>query len=107
MRAGISLVEILVALTVFSIAGLGSAAAIAWAAREQARAAWRREAISAVRWQIASLGAAPCDSLSSGARSVRGVFVAWTVERDSVIRVRVAASHRGTSARVAFEAACE
>jgi prepilin-type N-terminal cleavage/methylation domain-containing protein len=106
-RPAFTVVEVLVALTVFSVAALGSAAAVGSAAREQLRATAQREALDIVRAQSARLTAMPCDSLFSGARTVRAVNVAWTVARDSLATITLIGTHRGTTTRLHVEVACD
>ena len=107
IRIAFTVVEVLVALIVLSVAALGSAAAVGSAAREQMRATSKREALDVVRAQAARLSALPCDSLAAGQRMVRNVALAWSVTRDSVAVVDVSARHRGTVTALRMEFTCE
>jgi prepilin-type N-terminal cleavage/methylation domain-containing protein len=106
-RPAFTVVEVLVALIILSVAALGSAAAVGMAAREHTRAAARRDALDATRAQTALLSAAPCDSLADGQRMIRDVVVQWTVPRDTIARLSVVARHRGTITALRAEVACE
>lgn len=106
-RFAFTVIEVLVALVVFSAAALGSAAAVGLAAREQIRATAKREALDAVRAQSARLMALSCDSLRSGTRNVRDVIVVWTVVRDSLATVTLVGSLRGTATPLRVEVSCD
>lgn len=106
-RIGFSVVEVLVALIIFSVAALGSAAAVGMAAREHLRASAKRDALDAVRVSAARLTSTPCDSLVAGAHLTRGITVEWTVERDSLVRVALSASYRGATVLLRAEVVCE
>lgn len=108
LRRAVSIVEVIVALTVFSVAAIGSAAALAVSLRAQRNAAARREALSALESQSESLAAVPCALLADGNRVVGGVAVRWTVAlSDSLARVTLLAMHRGTRTVLRTEVACE
>lgn len=103
----VSVVEVLVALVVFSIAALGSAAVLGFAARATAAASARREAVGALRLRAAMIASTPCDALTNGQGVVAGVTVAWTISvTDSLAIVALRASHRGTSTLMRTEIAC-
>ncbi|HKS06898.1 MAG TPA: hypothetical protein VJR92_11330 [Gemmatimonadaceae bacterium] len=106
-RPAFTVVEVLVALIVFSAAALGSAAAVGFAAREQLRAAAKREALDVVRAQSVRLTAVPCDSVGNGARTLRDVRVTWSVVRDSLATFTVTGALRGTVTTLRIEVACE
>lgn len=108
LRRAVSIVEVIVALAVFSVAALGSAAALAVAVRAQRNATVRREALNALEAQTEILSATPCALLAGGQRVVNGVSVLWTVTRsDSLARLVISASHRGTRTSLGTEVACE
>lgn len=106
-RPAFTVVEVLVALIVFSAAALGSAAAVGFSAREQLRAAAQREALDVVRAHSARLTALPCDSVSNGSRTMRDVNVTWSIARDSLATITVTGSLRGTATSLRVEVACE
>ena len=108
LRRAVSIVEVIVALTVFSVAALGSAAALAVSVRAQRNAAARREALSALQSESEVLASTPCALLAGGQRAVNGVTVRWTVvPSDSLARIALSASHRGTRTSLRAEVACE
>jgi Tfp pilus assembly protein PilV len=108
LRRAVSIVEVIVALTVFSVAALGSAATLAVSVRAQRNAAARREALSALQSQSEVLGSVPCALLTGGHRVVNGVAVQWTTAlSDSLARVVLSASHHGTRTSLRAEVACE
>jgi Tfp pilus assembly protein PilV len=107
MRKAVSVVEVLVALVVFSIAALGSAAVLGFAARATAVAVARREVVSALRLSAAMFASMPCEALATGQGVVAGVPIAWTVTAtDSLVQVALRASFRGTSTVMRTEIAC-
>ena len=78
-QAGISLVEVLVAMLVFTVGAL-AAVQQSLTARQQARAAELiTEASAAVQYQMETLRSLPYDSLSSGSDSLWGFPITWTV----------------------------
>ena len=98
----------IVALVVFSIAALGSAAALTVSARMQLNAAARREALSALQSQAGALALLSCATLAAGQRVVGAVTVQWSVEpSDTLARVTLVAVHRGTHTSLQTEIACE
>jgi Tfp pilus assembly protein PilV len=108
LRRAVSIVEVIVALTVFSVAALGSAAALTVSVRAQRNAAARREALSALQSQEEVLALVPCALLTGGQRGVNAVTVQWTVTlSDSLARVALSASHRGTRTSLRAEVVCE
>lgn len=103
-----SVVELLVALIILSVAVLGTTAAVGLAARAQREAIARREAIGALESRLASLSMSPCDSLTNGSVLLAGVSVSARVERtDSLAAIRLSATHRGTSTALRVEISCE
>jgi prepilin-type N-terminal cleavage/methylation domain-containing protein len=105
-RAGFSLVELLVALTVFAVGVLGLAGAATFAQRSFATAAAVERA--------ARIAAAVLDSLvhdpgaTSGEHAMSGALARWTVIEDSLTRtiiMEVEARHGADTHRVEFRAA--
>lgn len=79
-----TLVEVLVALVVLSVAALGAAAVLGYSARAQHRAVAIRAALDAVRARASAVTASECGALTSGGDSVGGIPLRWDVERDSL-----------------------
>ncbi len=78
-EAGVSIVEVLFALLVFSVGTL-AAAQHTLAARQQARAGEMvTEAAAAVQYQMETLRSLPYDSLDSDSETVWGFPISWTV----------------------------
>ncbi len=78
-EAGVSIVEVLFALLVFSIGGL-AAAQHTLVARQQARAGEIiTEAAAAAQYQMETLRSLPHDSLDSDSDTVWGFPISWTV----------------------------
>ena len=78
-EGGISLLEVMIALLVFTIGAL-AAVQQSLTARQQARAGeYITEAAAAAQYQMETLRSLPYDSLSSGSDSVWGFPLTWTV----------------------------
>jgi prepilin-type N-terminal cleavage/methylation domain-containing protein len=110
-RSGVTLVEVLVALVILSIAALGSGAFIGASARTQLRAAARREALDALQYKASLLEATSCGAIASGAGTVGGIALSWAVawsgtSTDSVAHLTVVARHRGTETTLRTEVTC-
>ena len=77
--AGISLLEVLMALLIFTIGAL-AAVQQSLTARQQARAGeYITEAAAAAQYQMETLRSIPYDSLSSGSDTVWGFPLTWTI----------------------------
>ena len=78
-EAGISLVEVLISLIVFTVGAL-AAVQQSLTARQHARVAeYVTEAAAAAQYQMEALRALPYDSIGSGSAKVWGFPLAWTV----------------------------
>ncbi len=78
-EAGVSIVEVLIALIVFTVGAL-AAAQHTLVARQQARAGEIiTESAAAAQYQMETLRSLPRDSLESGADTVWGFPISWTV----------------------------
>ena len=78
-EGGISLLEVMVAMLIFTIGAL-AAVQQALTARQQARAGeYITEAAAAAQYQMETLRSLPYDSLVSGSDSVWGFPLTWTV----------------------------
>lgn len=78
-RAGLTLVEVVIAILVFAIGGLGLAASSAAIARQISSNTLRARAASIARTRSESAIGRPCESLSSGEASVPAIRSTWTV----------------------------
>jgi Tfp pilus assembly protein PilV len=108
-REAFSVVEVLVALIVFSVSALGSAAALGLSARFQREAVARRESINALELRLAPLILMPCDSIatSAAATTVSGIVVHTRMSRnDSLAMVTVSTLHNGIPSSLHTEVAC-
>ena len=78
-QAGVSILEVLVSLIVFTVGAL-AAVQQSLMARQQARVGeWVTEAAAAAQYQMEALRSLPYDSLGSGSDSVWGFPLTWTV----------------------------
>lgn len=107
IRRGTTVVEVLIALIILSIAALGSAATLAYSARQQFRARTLREAYDALRMQGVYIETQSCAALADG-HSVRdGLTVRWTVERGEMsARVTMTADVAGVAPTLVTEVWC-
>ena len=110
-RAGISLIEVVIAILIFSVgilALIGTASAVA---TQHGGAARLTVAAQVARALLDSLRSRPCASLSSGADSASGVARSWTVTdigdgRLTRAAFRVDAAHRPRTFRLESLVAC-
>ena len=78
-QAGVSILEVLISLIVFTVGAL-AAVQQSLVARQQARVGeYVTEAAAAVQYQMEALRSLPYDSLGSGSDSVWGFPLTWTV----------------------------
>jgi prepilin-type N-terminal cleavage/methylation domain-containing protein len=107
LRSGVSVVEVLVALVILSIAAMGSAATIGYSARAQQRAASLRRSLDALRIRAAEMEASACVALANGSTVVDSVAVTWDVEvSPAFARVTLRAAHRGVTSALRTEVPC-
>lgn len=95
LRAGLTLVEVLVALLILSAGALGTVGSQVAIARLSANALARERQAAAAAWIIDSLRAEPCASLTPGTRATSGAQLAWNVSASgdlSTLRVDVTPS---------------
>ena len=83
MRPGFTLVEMLVAVVVFSVGVLALAATAALVAGHIGDGGRLTSGAHAARSTLDSLASRPCDELASGAASSASADVRWEVARDS------------------------
>ncbi len=84
MRPAFTIVELLVAVVVFTIGLVALAATSGLVAAHVGDGGRLTAAAHAARSVLDSLGARRCDAVSSGSATRDGITVAWTVSRDSV-----------------------
>lgn len=102
-----TVVEVLVALLVFSLGALGSAAALSVAARTHAVAAAKREALDAARRQRVALTTTPCANLVSGGTTLGAARVTWIVTYDgSLASIALRSTVRGATVYFSTAIAC-
>jgi prepilin-type N-terminal cleavage/methylation domain-containing protein len=107
-RKAFSVVEVLVALVVFSVAALGCAAAVGIAARVQREAIARRAAVNALELRLASLSTMPCETVTDAAGIINEVPVLTRVTRtDSLATYAVTAIHGATTTTLRMEVPCD
>ena len=102
LRRGFSLVELLVALVLFSSGALVVAGTSTLVARAVGEGARRTTAARLARATLDSLAALPCTGVAAGRDSARGVIVAWTVDtvpRARLVRQTIRIAVRGGEAR--------
>ena len=93
-EAGVSIVEVLVALLVFTIGAL-AATQHSLTANQQAKAGEIiTESAAAAQYQMETLGSLPRDSLVSGSGSVWGFPIKWTVSGTDLKVVVLAVERR-------------
>lgn len=77
--AGLTLIEVIVAMLVFTIGGLGLAAGSATIARQISANTVRARAAATARSRAEFAHALPCGALSTGEESVAGVRSEWQI----------------------------
>lgn len=78
-RSGVSIIELLVAVTLLATVIVGLAASSLYASRLVTRSRVRLEATEFLQAELERLSALPYDSLASGSRSVAEGSATWTV----------------------------
>jgi prepilin-type N-terminal cleavage/methylation domain-containing protein len=107
VRSGVSVVEVLVALVILSIAAMGSAATIGYSARAQQRAASMRRSLEALRLRAAEIEVTPCTSLTSGSAILDSVVVTWDAQpAGATVGVALSAGYRGVTSTLRTEVPC-
>jgi type II secretory pathway pseudopilin PulG len=102
-----TIVEVLVALIVFTVAALGSAGTLSVAFRTNQTVIARRLALNALQSQASAMTDVPCASISAGGSVSNGVALSWTADvADSLARVVLAAEFRGTHTTLRTEFKC-
>jgi len=79
----LTLVEVMIAMVIFTIGALGLAAASAWIVRQMALNGQRAYAASAAGVRSERFHSGTCGSGGSGAELRRGLRLAWSVEPDA------------------------
>lgn len=104
-RRGASLVEVLVSLMVFTVAVLGLTTA-GFVSSTQVRVGWTDSRLwSAVHTQLDSLTAVGYDAVTSGADSVAGYAMVWTVQAGNpkkIVLVTGTADYDGVATQDTF-----
>ena len=94
-QAGVSILEVLISLIVFTVGAL-AAVQQSLIARQQARVGeYVTEAAAAAQYQMETLRSLPYDSLGSGGRTVWGFPLTWTIS-DTIPKVVVLTVERPT-----------
>ena len=83
MRPAFTLVELLVAIVIFTIGLLALAATSGLVAAHVGDGGRLTAAAHAARTALDSLGAQPCNALVSGSAARDGIAIEWVVSRDS------------------------
>lgn len=78
-RTGLTLVEVVIALLVFAIGGLGLAASSAAVAKQIAHNNLRARAAAIARTRAETASSSPCGSASSGSADLPGIRSVWTI----------------------------
>ncbi|HMA21663.1 MAG TPA: prepilin-type N-terminal cleavage/methylation domain-containing protein [Gemmatimonadaceae bacterium] len=84
-RAGLTLIEVVVAILVFSAGALGLAAATAAITRQMTASLLRSRAAGIARTRDETAHASGCASVSGGAEAQQGVSSTWRVSPGSVV----------------------
>ena len=79
-RRGFSLVEVVIAMLVFAVGGLGLAASAAAIAKQIAASGLRADAATIARSRSEAAHGAPCGSFPGGEEVIAGVRSVWSVD---------------------------
>ncbi|MEO5588430.1 MAG: hypothetical protein ABIS03_02500 [Gemmatimonadaceae bacterium] len=94
-RAGLTVVEVVFAILLFSIGGLGLAAGSAAVARQMSLNQLRSRSSSMARSRDELMHAIPCPALADGMEAANGLRSSWTVTRGRSTSVDQAVERRG------------
>jgi Tfp pilus assembly protein PilV len=86
-RSGLTLIEVIVAILLFSTGALGLAAASAVIARQMTTSMLRSRSANFARERSEKAHAANCSLLSSGEESRDGIRATWTISQGQVATI--------------------
>lgn len=84
-RNGLTLIEVIVAMLVFAVGGLGLAAGSAIVVRQIGLSTLRSNALTIARSRAERASASGCGSLSAGEDRILGIRSVWTVAGGSAL----------------------
>lgn len=99
-RTGLTLLEVIVAILLFSVGALGMAAASAAITRQMMLSLLRSRAASIARDRDEAAHAAGCLGISSGSQTAHGISTRWTVTEGLTASLDQEIERRGTNQRV-------
>jgi len=100
-RHAFTLIEVIVAILLFSVGALGMAAASAAITRQMTLSLLRSRAASIARDRDETAHAAGCAGISSGSETKQGVVSRWTVTHGLTASIDLEVERRGTNNQVA------
>ena len=99
-RGGLTLIEVIVAILLFSVGALGMAAASAAITRQMTLSLLRSRAASIARDRDETAHAAGCAGISSGSEAKQGVISRWTVTSGVMVSIDQEVERRGIHQQV-------
>jgi prepilin-type N-terminal cleavage/methylation domain-containing protein len=97
-RHGLTLIEVIVAMLLFSVGALGMAAASGAISKQMALSLLRSRAAMTARTRDEQAHAVPCASISSGSETRQGIESQWTVAHGSSATIDQTIARRGINA---------
>ena len=97
-RHGLTLVEVIVAMLLFSVGALGMAAASGAISKQMTLSLLRSRAAMTARTRDEQAHASPCNAISSGSETKQGIESRWTVAHGASATVDQEITRRGINA---------
>src|SRR5215212_5977196 len=94
-RHGLTLIEVIVAILLFSVGGLGMAAASAAISKQMTLSLLRSRAASIARTRDEEAHAAGCSGISSGNETKQGITSRWVVSHGVTVSIDQEIERRG------------
>ena len=96
-RAGLTLIEVIVAILLFSVGALGMAAASAAITRQMTLSLLRSRAAAIARTRDEEAHSVDCSAVVAGSETQQGVASRWVVSRGSVLSIDQEIERRGVT----------
>lgn len=98
-RRGLTLIEVIVAILLFSVGALGMAAASAAITRQMTLNLLRSRAASIARARDETAHSVDCGAISGGSETLQGIASRWSASQGMVVSIDQEIERRGVAAQ--------